>query len=79
MSVEIDHLFAEAEPQRYALHTRYLNEQMVRVLKTIGFDRAISVARASTSMTGRVCNTLTSSAGGACSPSAAIIRSSPTP
>jgi len=40
MSVEIDHLFAEAEPQRYALHTRYLNEQMVRVLKTIGFDRA---------------------------------------
>jgi ornithine--oxo-acid transaminase len=40
MSVEIDHLFAEAEPQRYTLHTRYLNEQMVRVLKTIGFDRA---------------------------------------
>jgi ornithine--oxo-acid transaminase len=40
MSVEIDHLFAEAEPQRYVLHTRYLNEQMVRVLKTIGFDRA---------------------------------------
>jgi ornithine--oxo-acid transaminase len=40
MSVEIDHLFNEAEPQRYALHTRYLNEQMVRVLKTIGFDRA---------------------------------------
>src|SRR5262245_890808 len=40
MSVEIDQLFAEAEPQRYALHTRYLNEQMVRVLKTIGFDRA---------------------------------------
>jgi ornithine--oxo-acid transaminase len=40
MSAEIDHLFAEMEPQRYALHTRYLNEQMVRVLKTIGFDRA---------------------------------------
>jgi len=40
MSVEIDDLFAEAEPQRYALHTRYLNEQMVRVLKTNGFDRA---------------------------------------
>jgi len=40
MSVEIDDLFAEAESQRYALHTRYLNEQMVRVLKTIGFDRA---------------------------------------
>ena len=40
MSVEIDQLLAEAEPQRYALHTRYLNEQMVRVLRTIGFDRA---------------------------------------
>ncbi|HXX07886.1 MAG TPA: aspartate aminotransferase family protein [Pseudolabrys sp.] len=40
MSLEIADLFAEAEPNRYALHTRYLNEQMVRVLKTIGFDRA---------------------------------------
>src|SRR5262245_44550257 len=40
MTVEIDHLIADAEPERYALHTRYLNEQMVRVLKTIGFDRA---------------------------------------
>lgn len=40
MSVEIDRLFAEREAERYALHTRYLNEQMVRVLKTIGFDRA---------------------------------------
>jgi ornithine--oxo-acid transaminase len=40
MSLEIADLFAEAEPNRYALHTRHLNEQMVRVLKTIGFDRA---------------------------------------
>ena len=40
MSLEIADLFAEAGPNRYALHTRYLNEQMVRVLKTIGFDRA---------------------------------------
>jgi len=31
-------LFAEREPERYALHTRYLNEQLVRVLKTIGYD-----------------------------------------
>src|SRR5260370_2910702 len=39
MSLEITDLFAEREAERYALHTRYLNEQMVRVLKTIGFDR----------------------------------------
>ena len=39
MSLEIADLFAEAEADRYALHTRHLNEQMVRVLKTIGFDR----------------------------------------
>src|SRR5689334_21135440 len=40
MSLEIDRLFSEAEADRYALHTRHINEQMVRVLKTIGFDRA---------------------------------------
>jgi ornithine--oxo-acid transaminase len=40
MSLEIESLFAEAEADRYTLHTRHLNEQMVRVLKTIGFDRA---------------------------------------
>ncbi|MGA8970520.1 MAG: aspartate aminotransferase family protein [Pseudolabrys sp.] len=40
MSLEIEGLFAEAEAERYTLHTRHLNEQMVRVLKTIGFDRA---------------------------------------
>jgi ornithine--oxo-acid transaminase len=31
-------LFAENEAERYNLHTRHLNEQMVRVLKTIGYD-----------------------------------------
>jgi ornithine--oxo-acid transaminase len=40
MSLEIERLFAEVEADRYALHTRHLNEQMVRVLKAIGFDRA---------------------------------------
>src|SRR5215831_12026384 len=40
MSLEIADLFAEAESDRYSLHARHLNEQMVRVLKTIGFDRA---------------------------------------
>ena len=40
MSCNIANLFAQREAERYALHARYLNEQMVRVLKTIGFDRA---------------------------------------
>jgi len=39
MSLEINELFAEREQERYSLHSRYLNEQMVRVLKTIGFDK----------------------------------------
>jgi ornithine--oxo-acid transaminase len=38
MGLDIAALFAEREPERYALHTRYLNEQLVRVLKTVGFD-----------------------------------------
>jgi ornithine--oxo-acid transaminase len=39
MTLEIIELFAEREAERYTLHARHLNEQMVRVLKTIGFDR----------------------------------------
>jgi ornithine--oxo-acid transaminase len=31
-------MFEERESERGALHTRHLNEQLVRVLKTIGFD-----------------------------------------
>src|SRR5262245_43842184 len=31
-------LFAQREAERYALHTRHLNEQLVRVLKAIGYD-----------------------------------------
>jgi ornithine--oxo-acid transaminase len=31
-------MFAERESDRDKLHTRYLNEQLVRVLRTIGFD-----------------------------------------
>jgi ornithine--oxo-acid transaminase len=39
MSIEIADLFAEREGERYSLHARHLNEQMVRVLRSIGFDR----------------------------------------
>ena len=38
MALDAAALFAEREAERYALHTRHLNPQMVRVLKTIGFD-----------------------------------------
>ena len=31
-------MFADRESERDILHTRYLNEQLVRVLRTIGFD-----------------------------------------
>jgi ornithine--oxo-acid transaminase len=35
---DIAALFAERERDRYALHSRHLNEQMVRVLRAIGYD-----------------------------------------
>ena len=35
---DISALFAEREGDRYAMHSRHLNEQMVRVLRTIGYD-----------------------------------------
>jgi ornithine--oxo-acid transaminase len=38
MSHDIAALFAERESERYAMHSRHLNEQMVRVLRTIGYD-----------------------------------------
>ena len=38
MRQDIAGLFAEREPDRYELHSRHLNEQMVRVLRTIGYD-----------------------------------------
>jgi ornithine--oxo-acid transaminase len=39
MSFDIRGLVAERETERYQLHSSHLNEQMVRVLKTIGFDK----------------------------------------
>ena len=38
MRHDITGLFAEREADRYRLHSRHLNEQMVRVLRTIGYD-----------------------------------------
>ena len=39
MSLDIKGLIAEREAERYQLHASHLNEQMVHVLKTIGFDK----------------------------------------
>jgi len=38
MSLDIAKLYADSEADRFAIHTRHLNEQMVRVLKTLGYD-----------------------------------------
>src|ERR1700741_1590447 len=35
---DVSEMFAARESQRSSMHTRYLNEQFVRVLKTIGYD-----------------------------------------
>ena len=37
-TVDIAALFDAHEADRFSLHTRRLNEQMVRVLRTIGYD-----------------------------------------
>ena len=39
MSFDINQLIAEREDERFELHANHLNEQMVHVLKTIGFDK----------------------------------------
>ncbi len=38
MAYDITNLFAQHERGRFATHSRHLNEQMVRVLKAIGYD-----------------------------------------
>jgi len=37
-NLDVSEIFADRQAQRSSLHTRYLNEQLVRVLKTIGYD-----------------------------------------
>jgi ornithine--oxo-acid transaminase len=38
MNKKITEIFAEREAERGALHSKYLNDQMVRVLRAIGYD-----------------------------------------
>lgn len=37
-ALDIVSMFTERETERYELHTRHMNEMMVRVLRTIGYD-----------------------------------------
>jgi ornithine--oxo-acid transaminase len=37
-NLDVSEMFVDRQAQRSSLHTRYLNEQLVRVLKTIGYD-----------------------------------------
>ena len=39
MSFSITNLLSQHRSDKFELHERYLNAQMVRVLKTIGYDR----------------------------------------
>ena len=39
MSFSIEALFAKHNPDKFDLYEQFLNNQMVRVLKTIGYDR----------------------------------------
>src|SRR5438876_2203664 len=35
---DIVSMFSQREPERYALHSRYMNQMMVDMLQTIGYD-----------------------------------------
>src|ERR1700760_490975 len=37
-NLDISEMFVDREGQRSSMHARHLNEQLVRVLKTIGYD-----------------------------------------
>lgn len=45
MPLSIAELFSEHADSKFALHEQYLNKQMVRVLKTIGYDKKYTKAR----------------------------------
>ena len=37
-NLDVSEMFVDRQAQRSSMHTRHLNEQLVRVLKTIGYD-----------------------------------------
>ena len=46
-NLDVSEMFVDRQAQRSSMHTRHLNEQMVRVLKTIGYDVGFRRGRAS--------------------------------
>ena len=45
-NLDVSEMFVERQAQRSSMHARHLNEQLVRVLKTIGYDVGFRRARA---------------------------------
>src|SRR5437899_10426250 len=37
-NLDVSEMFVERQAQRSSMHARHLNEQLVRVLKTLGYD-----------------------------------------
>ncbi|MFZ0811212.1 MAG: aspartate aminotransferase family protein, partial [Bradyrhizobium sp.] len=37
-NLDVSEMFVDRQAQRSSMHARHLNEQLVRVLKTIGYD-----------------------------------------
>src|SRR5580765_8014428 len=37
-NIDVSEMFVDRQAQRRSMHSRHLNEQLVRVLKTIGYD-----------------------------------------
>ena len=52
-NLDVSEMFADREAQRSSMHARHLNEQMVRVLQTIGYDVGFQRGRANICTTAR--------------------------
>lgn len=57
MSFSIAELFNQHFAEKFELHEHYLNNQMVRVLRTIGYDRNYKKLSANTYTTKTATNT----------------------
>ena len=49
-NLDVSEMFVDRQAQRSSMHARHLNEQLVRVLKTIGYDVGFQKGKASTSL-----------------------------
>src|SRR3989338_7348285 len=45
MTFDIRKIFEERNGENYDLHSRYINPQFARVLKTIGYDKSYTTAK----------------------------------